>query len=283
MSLSSCPYSSSSSSSSLRVRASFDTQQRLSYNPNAPKNPKKTLASTAKPPPPPPLTLTTRLDPSVFDLLKIPSQDVWLPNAPKVQKPRSVFNAAALAYMGDCIYESERRGRPKGLKNKIRLEIRRMLGEATLHDAHARFKEAISVLTEVVMFNPCLPDTYHTLGLVYDTIGNAEKAAGLYELAAENDPKDLTLWNGFLPILFDSGIIDSLASVFMETNAYDKALQHIEHSHLVYYSGEELPLNLKIRAGICHIHLGNMEKSEVCRLIFTDICYLLFIFSVVNL
>ncbi|KAK1575802.1 hypothetical protein Q3G72_008422 [Acer saccharum] len=49
MSLSSCP-----SSSSLRVRASFDTQQRLSYNPNAPKNPKKALASTAKPPPPPP-------------------------------------------------------------------------------------------------------------------------------------------------------------------------------------------------------------------------------------
>ncbi|KAK4838427.1 hypothetical protein QYF36_013631 [Acer negundo] len=31
--------------------------------------------------------------------------DVWLPNAPKVQKPRSVFNAAALAYIGDCIYE----------------------------------------------------------------------------------------------------------------------------------------------------------------------------------
>ncbi|KAK1578291.1 hypothetical protein Q3G72_029138 [Acer saccharum] len=118
MSLSSCP---SSSSSSLRVRASFDTQQRLSYNHNAPKNPKKNLASTAKPPPPPPLTLTTtRLDPSVFDLLKRPGQDagvkanldesymgydVWLPDAPKVQKPRSVVNAAALAYIGDCIYE----------------------------------------------------------------------------------------------------------------------------------------------------------------------------------
>ncbi|KAK1578349.1 hypothetical protein Q3G72_029583 [Acer saccharum] len=117
MSLSSCPYS--SSSSSLRVRASFDTQQRLSYNPNAPKNPKKNLASTAKPPPPPPLTLTTRLDPSVFHLLKTPSQgvkanldesymgyDVWLPNALKVQKPGSVFNEAALACIGDCIYES---------------------------------------------------------------------------------------------------------------------------------------------------------------------------------
>ena len=54
--------------------------------------------------------------------------------------------------------------------------------------------QAISVLTEVVMLNPCLPDTDHTLGLVYDTIGNAEKAAGFYKLAAEISPRDSTLW-----------------------------------------------------------------------------------------
>ena len=29
----------------------------------------------------------------------------WLPTPPKVVKPRSVFNAATLAYVGDCIYE----------------------------------------------------------------------------------------------------------------------------------------------------------------------------------
>ncbi|KAK1575560.1 hypothetical protein Q3G72_006509 [Acer saccharum] len=85
---------------------------------------------------------------------------------------------------------SNKRERPKGLKNKIRPEIR-MLVEATVHYAYARFKElkVISILTETIM-----PDTYHTLGLVYDTIGNAEKAAGFYELAAENNPRDLTLW-----------------------------------------------------------------------------------------
>ncbi|KAK4836995.1 hypothetical protein QYF36_001955 [Acer negundo] len=133
-----------------------------------------------------------------------------------------------------------------------------MLGKATLHYAHARFKEAKSVLTEVVMLNPCLPDTYHTLGLVYDTIGNAEKAAGeTVQLCPENVEALKT---------------GAKLQCSMETNAYDKALQHIEHSHLVYYSDEELPLNLKIRAGICHIHLGNM-----------DIYYLLFIWSAVNL
>ncbi|KAK9101287.1 hypothetical protein Scep_024717 [Stephania cephalantha] len=29
----------------------------------------------------------------------------WLPVPPKVEKPRSIFNAASLAYLGDCIFE----------------------------------------------------------------------------------------------------------------------------------------------------------------------------------
>ncbi|XP_061371085.1 uncharacterized protein LOC133313697 isoform X2 [Gastrolobium bilobum] len=119
----------SSSSLKFRVRASWDTQQRLPYNRNAPRNPKKnnvlthtqspSLVSTAPP---------TRKDQYVSDLLKratpLPTieeeeeeeeqqqQDEtylgyerWLPNPPKVVKPRSVFNAATLAYIGDCIYE----------------------------------------------------------------------------------------------------------------------------------------------------------------------------------
>ncbi|XP_021294291.1 uncharacterized protein LOC110424113 [Herrania umbratica] len=99
------------------VRASWDTQQRPSYNPNAPRklkpNPNLKPSRT--------VTLTTRTDPSVFDVLKRPTQEVtpvkvdmdesymgyerWLPTPPKVEKPRSVFNAATLAYIGDCIYE----------------------------------------------------------------------------------------------------------------------------------------------------------------------------------
>ena len=31
--------------------------------------------------------------------------DRWLPSPPIVKKPRSVYNAASLAYLGDCIYE----------------------------------------------------------------------------------------------------------------------------------------------------------------------------------
>ncbi|XP_044495999.1 uncharacterized protein LOC123218573 isoform X1 [Mangifera indica] len=109
------------SSPLLRLRASYDTQQRLSYNPNAPRKLKSNNAnanSDTTKPSTPTVTITTRKDVSVSDLLKRPVQggaakldesylgyEVWLPNPPKVEKPRSVYNAASLAYIGDCIYE----------------------------------------------------------------------------------------------------------------------------------------------------------------------------------
>jgi general transcription factor 3C polypeptide 3 (transcription factor C subunit 4) len=46
----------------------------------------------------------------------------------------------------------------------------------------------------------------------------------------------------------------------MEIKAHDRALLYIEQSQVV---GEELPLNLKVKAGICHVHLGNMEMAQV--------------------
>ncbi|KAM5569683.1 hypothetical protein ABKV19_016942 [Rosa sericea] len=114
----------------VRVGASLDTQQRFPYNRNAPRKIKDSSST-------PTLTLTastTRTADHVFELLKRPNQEEtvgmdelylgyeqWLPSPPKVQKPSSpriqkpsplkvqkpqtVLNAAALAYLGDCIYE----------------------------------------------------------------------------------------------------------------------------------------------------------------------------------
>ncbi|XAR49947.1 Ribonuclease III [Bertholletia excelsa] len=103
--------------------ASWDTQQRLPYNPHRtyPKKPQNpTVPSSASAPSTVTLTASSSpnsLSPSV--LLSRDNQsplqgkleetymgyDVWLPNPPKVEKPRSVYNAASLAYIGDCIYE----------------------------------------------------------------------------------------------------------------------------------------------------------------------------------
>lgn len=117
------------SATSTSIVASWDTQQRLSYNPNAPRNPNKkpnslSLSPTSQATGNATLTATNiRTNQIVSDLLNRPNPssiegsklvepdglylgyEQWLPDPPKVQKPRSVFNAASLAYIGDCIYE----------------------------------------------------------------------------------------------------------------------------------------------------------------------------------
>ncbi|KAL5129827.1 putative calcium-transporting ATPase 13, plasma membrane-type [Glycine soja] len=62
-------------------------------------------------------------------------------------------------------------------------------------------------------------------------------------------------------------VVDLLGTVLMETKAHDRALQHIEHAQTVN-ARKELPLNLKIKAGICHAHLGNMERAQA---LFNDL------------
>ncbi|PIN06623.1 hypothetical protein CDL12_20823 [Handroanthus impetiginosus] len=57
-------------------------------------------------------------------------------------------------------------------------------------------------------------------------------------------------------------VVDLLASVLMETNAYMKALEHIEHVQQAYCTGKAFPLHLSIKAGICHLHLGHCEKAQ---------------------
>ncbi|XP_028076592.1 uncharacterized protein LOC114278693 isoform X1 [Camellia sinensis] len=98
---------------------SWDTHQRLPYNPHRTPTPKKpnktpnthTLTTTS--------TTSSIVESSISTLLSRNSQtpfqekleetylgyERWLPSPPKVEKPRSIYNAASLAYIGDCIYE----------------------------------------------------------------------------------------------------------------------------------------------------------------------------------
>ncbi|XP_010413388.1 PREDICTED: B3 domain-containing protein REM20-like isoform X3 [Camelina sativa] len=107
-------------SASSVVRAALDTQPRLPYNPNAPRKVKKNPNSNSFLPPPLP-SPSPVISISVADLLKRPPSKVelqpvevddtymgyetWSPSPPKLEKPRSVFNAASLAFIGDSIYE----------------------------------------------------------------------------------------------------------------------------------------------------------------------------------
>ncbi|CAL9767673.1 unnamed protein product [Musa acuminata subsp. burmannicoides] len=110
------------------VRASWDTNP----SPKSPAlksaKPLRVLPSTPPPPPPPAQSLspaptssrTAVLEKDFSQLLNASRRstskkgksdkhylgyETWLPVAPKVNKPRSIYNAASLAYLGDCIYE----------------------------------------------------------------------------------------------------------------------------------------------------------------------------------
>lgn len=60
----------------------------------------------------------------------------------------------------------------------------------------------------------------------------------------------------------NASVVDLLCTILMETKAHDRALQYIEHAQAVN-AWKELPLNLKIKAGICHAHLGKMDMAQV--------------------
>nr|POF26727.1 putative rna polymerase ii subunit b1 ctd phosphatase rpap2 like [Quercus suber] len=94
---------------------------------------------------------------------------------------------------------------------------------------------------------------------------NREKLNELYQKGGqlENSIRILEDYVKGHPNEADTSVIDLLASIFKESNSYDKTLQLIEHAKLVYHSGKELPLNLIIKEGICHVKLKNMEKAEV--------------------
>ncbi|XP_038879313.1 general transcription factor 3C polypeptide 3 [Benincasa hispida] len=249
--------------------------------------------------------------------------------------------------------EPKKRGRRKGSKKKLNRDVTKLLGDATLCYAQGQHEKAVSILRQVVLQAPDLPDSYHTLGLVYNAIGDDVKAMGFYMLAAHLMPKDSSLWKllfswsidrgdidqasyclskaikaepddidllfhraslylergdcekaaetydqihqqclgnvealmtgaklyqkcGHLeraiciledyikehPTEADLDVVDLLASLYMGNKEFRKALERIEHADEVYCAGSELPLKLTTKEGICHAHLGNMEKAE---------------------
>ncbi|XP_058730229.1 uncharacterized protein LOC131602205 [Vicia villosa] len=246
---------------------------------------------------------------------------------------------------------SKKRGRQKGSKKQIDEKISRMLGDANIHYANRRYEMAVAVLHEVVKLEPNLPESYHTLGLVYSAMGESEKEMGFYMIAAHLNPKDSLHWKKLFVWSIEQGdigqanyciskaikadpedcslrihhallyvesqdyqkaaevyeqiyqlwrenidalkaaakfyqkcgqversicileehlkskpdgvnasVVDLLCAILMEIKAHDRALQYIEQSQVL---GKELPLNLKVKAGICHVHLGNVEMAQV--------------------
>ncbi|KAK6919823.1 Tetratricopeptide repeat [Dillenia turbinata] len=97
-----------------------------------------------------------------------------------------------------------------------------------------------------------------------DNVEAVKSAVKLYQKCGQIERSSMILEKYIVdhPVEADLTVVDLLAAICIAQNEYGKALHHIEHAQLVYFSGKELPLHLTIKAGVCHIYLGNIEKAE---------------------
>ncbi|KAL9171749.1 hypothetical protein ABFS82_03G001400 [Erythranthe guttata] len=98
------------------------------------------------------------------------------------------------------------------------------------------------------------PDNIEVLGKaiqLYKRCGQHERAICMLEDSIKNHGNITNL-----------SVVDLLTSTLMERNEYARALEHIECTQHVFGTGKKIPLYLTIKAGICHVHLGHLEKAE---------------------
>ncbi|KAL3499833.1 hypothetical protein ACH5RR_038926 [Cinchona calisaya] len=108
----------------------------------------------------------------------------------EIEEMMEVFNYGLRKKSKKC----KKKGRPKGSKNKVNLEVNQKLGDATLHYARGNYAEAIRLLHEIIRLSPNMFDPFHTLGLIYDALGDKSRALNCYVLASSLMPKDSYIW-----------------------------------------------------------------------------------------
>lgn len=124
--------------------------------------------------------------------------------------------------------------------------------QASLYDELGDYQKAAESFEQIQQISPDNVEALKSGAKLYQKCGQIERSFAILEgyLEGHQDEADLS-------------VINLLVSMLMQNNAYERALRQIEQAHAIYYSGKELPINLKTKSGICHIHLGDIEKAEV--------------------
>ncbi|KAJ7961663.1 General transcription factor 3C polypeptide 3 [Quillaja saponaria] len=130
-------------------------------------------------------------------------------------------------------------------------DITLRLHRASLYVELGDYHKAAEAYEQIYLLCPENIDALKAAAEFYRKCGQLESSCHILEDYLKGQPTEA-----------DLSVIDLLAAILMDTNAYDKALEHIEHAQL-RNSSNELPWSLKIRAGICHIHLRNLQMAQV--------------------
>ncbi|KAI3975307.1 hypothetical protein MKX01_033547 [Papaver californicum] len=121
---------------------------------------------------------------------------------------------------------------------------------ASLHVELGEYQKAAESYNQIVRLCPENVEARRMAAEMFNSCGQVEQSISILEDYIKeriSDPQ----WS----------VIDLLATVLMENNEHFKALQQIDHARSIYCT-EQLPLSLSVKAGICHVHLGNIEQAE---------------------
>ena len=125
---------------------------------------------------------------------------------------------------------------------------------AMLYAVTQQYQKAAAAYEQVYQLCSENVDALKAAAKFYQKCGQVERSICILEDYLKSKPDGV-----------NTSVVDLLGAILMEIKAHDRALQYIEQSQVV---GKELPLNLKVKAGICHVHLGNMEIAQV---LFNDL------------
>lgn len=85
--------------------------------------------------------------------------------------------------------------------------------------------------------------------------GQSELATQLLEKLIEEYPAEA-----------DLSAVNLLAELHMANGAFATTISWIDQARALYSADQPLPLDLSVKAGICHAYLGDLEAAEVaCR------------------
>ncbi|KAH0881820.1 hypothetical protein HID58_057916 [Brassica napus] len=115
-----------------------------------------------------------------------------------------------------------------------------------------KYKEAAETYEKIFRRHPDIIEPLKRGTEYFLKSGKGERAANMLEDHIKSHPSEV-----------GPDILDLLADVLMQINAYDRALKYIHDVRQIYNLGKELPSSLKIRQAICHVRLEEMEQAEI--------------------
>lgn len=91
--------------------------------------------------------------------------------------------------------------------------------------------------------------------------GQSEQATQVLEKLIEEYPGEA-----------DLTAVNLLAELHMANGAFATTISWIDRARTLYCADQGLPLDLSVKAGICHAYMGNLVVAEVHHLIVIYFC-----------